>query len=257
MKKPIAISITSMLVVVIIVLGVMLGFVNSKLSATKQTLANAQLELSTTKGTLASTQIELSSTKQTLASIQAELSSIKENKGMLWANPPAMQIDTAKKYYAAVDTCLGSFTIQLFPQESPIAVNNFVFLSRQGYYNGIIFHRIIKTFVIQTGDRTGTGTGDPGYRFADELPSKHKYEPGIVAMANTGPNTNGSQFFICTGFDSSALDRYPNYTQFGRVIEGMDIVQKIASVPVGVSTSGESSKPLDPPVIHSIIISEQ
>ena len=110
-----------------------------------------------------------------------------------------MQIDTSKKYVATVDTTLGTFKIQLLPQETPKTVNNFVFLSRDGFYNGVIFHRIMKTFMIQTGDPLGTGAGGPGYQFADELPPKHKYDPGIVAMANAGPNTNGSQFFICTG----------------------------------------------------------
>jgi cyclophilin family peptidyl-prolyl cis-trans isomerase len=137
-----------------------------------------------------------------------------------------------------------------------LTVNNFIFLSKQGFYNGVIFHRIIKTFMIQTGDPTGTGMGDPGYKFADELPPKHKYDVGIVAMANSGPNTNGSQFFICTGTDAKSLDNYPNYTQFGQVSEGMDVVQKIASVPV-VSNGRELSKPVTPPVIISITITEQ
>ncbi len=173
-----------------------------------------------------------------------------------YSQPPAMQIDTAKKYTATIDTSLGVFKIELFPQESPLTVNNFVFLSREGFYNGVIFHRIIKDFMIQTGDPKGTGSGGPGYRFADELPPKHQYEPGIVAMANAGPNTNGSQFFICTGPSSRNLDNYPNYTQFGRVIEGMDIVTEIASVPV-VSNGREVSQPTNPPVIKSITINEQ
>ena len=173
-----------------------------------------------------------------------------------WSTPPAMQIDTSKTYIATIDTTLGSFKVQLFTQESPKTVNNFVFLARQGYYNGIIFHRIIKTFMIQTGDPTGTGSGGPGYKFADELPPKHSYDPGIVAMANAGPNTNGSQFFICTGASARNLNNYPNYTQFGQVIEGMDVVQNIASVPV-VSNGQEVSKPTNPPSIKSITITEQ
>jgi cyclophilin family peptidyl-prolyl cis-trans isomerase len=176
-----------------------------------------------------------------------------------YSQPPAMQIDTSKKYYASVETTLGAFKIQLFPQETPKTVNNFVFLSREGFYNGVIFHRIIKEFMIQTGDPKGTGSGGPGYRFADELPPKHKYEPGIVAMANAGPNTNGSQFFICTGASSRNLDGYPNYTQFGKIIEGMDVVQKIASVPVVANPNNprEISKPSDPPAIKSITITEE
>lgn len=186
----------------------------------------------------------------------AQEASVPSPKPMKWSTPPAMEIDTAKSYTALVDTTLGSFKIQLLPQESPKTVNNFVFLSRQGYYNGVIFHRIIKTFMIQSGDQTGTGAGGPGYRFADELPPKHSYEPGIVAMANAGPDTNGSQFFICTGADARNLDRYPNYTQFGKVIEGMDVVQKIASVQVK-SNGREVSQPVDPPVIKSITITEE
>ncbi|MCX6010199.1 MAG: peptidylprolyl isomerase, partial [Chloroflexi bacterium] len=123
-----------------------------------------------------------------------------------------MQIDKSKKYTATLDTSEGSFKIELFAQESPLTVNNFVFLANQGFFNGVIFHRIMKNFMIQTGVPKGTGTGGPGYKFADELPPKHKYEPGIVAMANSGPNSNGSQFFICTGPDSTGLQ--PKYTQF-------------------------------------------
>jgi cyclophilin family peptidyl-prolyl cis-trans isomerase len=172
-----------------------------------------------------------------------------------WNMPPAMQIDPAKKYTAVFDTSLGGFKVELLAGESPNTVNNFVFLARQKYYNGIIFHRIIKTFMIQGGDPTGTGCGGPGYQFADELPVKHSYDVGMVAMANAGPNTNGSQFFICTGADSKCLDSQPNYTQFGKVIEGLDTVQKIATVPVTYS-NGEMSHPRTPPVIMSITISE-
>jgi cyclophilin family peptidyl-prolyl cis-trans isomerase len=173
-----------------------------------------------------------------------------------WTQPPSMQIDTSKKYTATFETSLGSFKIELYAQESPKTVNNFVFLSREGFYNGVIFHRIIKDFMIQTGDPKGTGMGSPGYKFADELPPKHKYEPGIVAMANSGANTNGSQFFICTGPTAANLNQMPNYTQFGKVIEGMDIVMKIASVQTVLGADGNMSKPVNPPVIKSISITE-
>ena len=172
-----------------------------------------------------------------------------------WNMPPAMQIDLAKKYTAVFDTSLGGFKVELLAGESPNTVNSFVFLARQKYYDGIIFHRIIRTFMIQGGDPTGTGCGGPGYQFADELPVKHPYDVGMMAMANAGPNTNGSQFFICTGVDAKCLDSQPNYTQFGRVIEGLDTVQKIATVPVTYS-NGEVSHPQIPPVIMSITISE-
>ena len=174
-----------------------------------------------------------------------------------WSTPPAMQIDTSKTYFATVDTTLGTFKIQLFANESPKTVNNFIFLSQQGFYDGVIFHRISKTFMIQTGDPRGTGTGGPGYKFADELPPKHSYESGIVAMANAGPNTNGSQFFICTGSDAERLNDYPNYTQFGKVVDGMDVVQQIAAVPVGPGNPGENSRPVNPPVINKISITSQ
>ena len=174
-----------------------------------------------------------------------------------WSTPPAMQIDTSKTYFATVDTTLGTFKIQLFTDESPKTVNNFVFLSQQAFYDGVIFHRIIKTFMIQSGDPTGTGRGGPGYKFADELPPKHSYDPGIVAMANAGPNTNVSQFFICTGSDAERLNSYPNYTQFGKVVDGMDVVQKIAAVPVGPGNPGENSRPVNPPVINKISITSQ
>ncbi|MEN8615020.1 peptidylprolyl isomerase [Dehalogenimonas sp. THU2] len=178
------------------------------------------------------------------------------NNAKKWTSPPEMMINPAKKYTATMETSLGSFKIELLASESPKTVNNFVFLAKEGFYDSVIFHRIIKTFMAQTGDPTGTGAGGPGYRFADELPVKHSYDPGIVAMANAGPNTNGSQFFICTGVDATGLNGAPNYTQFGRVIEGMDTVQKIASTPVTRSPHGEMSRPVEPPVIKSIEISE-
>jgi cyclophilin family peptidyl-prolyl cis-trans isomerase len=171
-----------------------------------------------------------------------------------WSAPPGMQIVKSKTYTATVETSLGNFKIKFFTQDAPNTVNNFIFLSRQGYYNGVIFHRIIQDFMIQSGDPTGTGSGSPGYKFKDELPPKRPYDIGIVAMANSGTNTNGSQFFICTGPKSTTLPA--KYTQFGEVIEGMDIVQKIAAVKVVANTRGEVSKPVDPPVIQSITINE-
>ncbi|MCL2678690.1 MAG: peptidylprolyl isomerase [Dehalococcoidia bacterium] len=166
-----------------------------------------------------------------------------------------MIIDSAKTYTATFDTSLGSFKVELFASESPLTANNFVFLAKQKFYDGVVFHRIIKTFMIQGGDPEGTGRGGPGYRFADELPVKHPYDVGILAMANAGPDTNGSQFFICTGPDARFLDSQPNYTQFGKVVDGMDVVMKIASVPVTYA-GGEMSRPQTPPVINSVAISE-
>ena len=173
---------------------------------------------------------------------------------MQWKTPPPMTIDPTKTYTATINTNYGDITVQLFANESPITVNNFVFLSQQGFYKNVKFHRIIKTFMIQTGDPTGTGAGGPGYKFADELPTKHQYGPGIVAMANAGPNTNGSQFFICTGSDSAGLNYQPNYTQFGQVTGGMDVVQKIAAVPVKAGPGGETSTPTVDVHINSVTI---
>jgi cyclophilin family peptidyl-prolyl cis-trans isomerase len=152
-----------------------------------------------------------------------------------------MTIDQNKTYTATIKTNLGDIVVQLFPKDAPLAVNNFVFLARQGFYDGVVFHRVVKGFVIQGGDPTGTGRGDPGYKFADEKVTKD-YVPGTLAMANSGPNTNGCQFFI-TLADLSGGKLPKNYTIFGLVSSGMDVVQKIGNVPVKASSSGELSSP--------------
>jgi cyclophilin family peptidyl-prolyl cis-trans isomerase len=161
--------------------------------------------------------------------------------------PPAMTIDLSKLYTATIDTSAGSITVELYPAHAPQTVNNFVFLAREGFYDGVIFHRTISGFMIQGGDPTGTGTGGPGYRFRDEFHEKTKYNRGTVAMANAGPNTNGSQFFIC--HDSVGL---PNaYTIFGEVADGMDVVDVIAEAPTGAQ-----DRPIEPVTINSITITE-
>ncbi len=144
-----------------------------------------------------------------------------------WSAPPAMAIDPSKTYTATVTTDVGPFTIQLDPSTAPKTVNNFVFLAKQHFYDCIIFHRVIPSFVDQTGDPTGTGEGGPGYQFADELPKKAspQYPLGSVAMANSGPNTNGSQFFIVAGSQGETLA--PSYSLFGKVTSGMNVVDKI------------------------------
>ncbi|UKS28974.1 peptidylprolyl isomerase [Paenibacillus sp. HWE-109] len=175
-----------------------------------------------------------------------------------WTKAPDMMIDVKKTYQADVVTSKGSFTIDLFADEAPKTVNNFVFLSKEGFYNNITFHRIIKTFMIQTGDPKGTGTGGPGYKFADELKTTHKYEAGIVAMANSGPNTNGSQFFICSGDDCASLNKSPNYSIFGKVTaEGMATIAKIAETPVEMGGEATPSKPKEKVTITSITIKEK
>lgn len=174
-----------------------------------------------------------------------------------WSSPPEMKIDPNKSYRATVTTSKGTFTIELFAKDAPKTVNNFVFLSKEGFYNDVTFHRIIQSFMIQTGDPLGNGTGGPGYKFEDELNTPYQYEPGIVAMANSGKNTNGSQFFICTGEDSKNLNRQPNYTIFGKVIEGMDVVQKIAATPVKQGNEPSPSVPTEKVTIQSITITEK
>lgn len=171
-----------------------------------------------------------------------------------WSSPPAMKIDKEKSYSAVIETSKGKITIELFAKEAPLAVNNFVFLANEGFYKNVVFHRIIRPFMIQTGDPKGTGSGGPGYTFADELGGSRKYGIGTVAMANAGPNTNGSQFFIGTGMNVANLNSMPNYTIFGNVIDGMDVVQKIASVPVKPGPSGEDSSPKEKIVIKNITI---
>ena len=171
--------------------------------------------------------------------------------------PPPMTINTEKQYFAVVNTSLGSFKIKLLAKDAPLTVNNFVFLSREGFYNGIVFHRIIKDFMIQTGDPLGNGTGGPGYKFKDELPNKIQYAAGVVAMANAGANTNGSQFFICNGEKAALLNNSPNYTIFGQVVEGMDVVLNISNVPVKNNGMGELSKPVNNVTIKDISIEEK
>ncbi|WP_187147783.1 peptidylprolyl isomerase [Heliomicrobium modesticaldum] len=178
----------------------------------------------------------------------------KNNK---YDKPPAMTIDPGKEYHATVRTNAGDFTIKLRPQDAPRTVNNFLFLARERFYDGIRFHRIIGDFMIQTGDPLGKGTGGPGYRFADELPVKIPYGPGVVAMANAGPDTNGSQFFICTGDAAKNLNSNPNYTIFGEVIGGMDVVKRIADTPVEAGPGGEISQPLLDTVIYEVRVEEQ
>src|SRR6202453_5103953 len=163
---------------------------------------------------------------------------------------PPMLIDTSKRYVATMVTSHGTMVIALDPLAAPKTVNSFVFLARYHYFDGVIFHRIIPGFVLQGGDPTGTGRGGPGYKFADELPKAGRYELGSLAMANAGPNTNGSQFFIISG---AAGQRWPrHYSLFGKVVGGLDIVQAIDAV----GTPG-AVKPKEKVTIESVTITEQ
>jgi cyclophilin family peptidyl-prolyl cis-trans isomerase len=162
---------------------------------------------------------------------------------------PPMVIDPAKRYTAEVDTSIGHLTIALDAAGAPNTVNNFVYLSRYHYYDGVIFHRIIKGFMCQGGDPTGTGRGGPGYKFADELPKPGRYEIGSVAMANAGPNTNGSQFFIVSG--ASGVGLPPQYSLFGKVVAGLDVVAAMEAV-----DTDRGDRPKTDVVINSVTISE-
>ena len=168
-----------------------------------------------------------------------------------YKNPPEFSIDVNKSYSAEINTTSGLMTVELFTDIAPNTVNNFVALSEDGYYNNIIFHRVIKDFMIQGGDPSGTGHGEmgkyPGYEFGDELNNPMPYERGILAMANRGPNTNGSQFFIMHS-------DYPlpyQYTIFGKVTQGLDVIDQIAMV-----ETDASDKPLNDVIINSITIKD-
>jgi cyclophilin family peptidyl-prolyl cis-trans isomerase len=171
-----------------------------------------------------------------------------------WTSPPPMTIDPSKTYTATVTTDVGSFTIQLDPKAAPKTVNNFVFLAKQHFYDCIVFHRVIQTFMDQTGDPTGTGDGGPGYQFADELPktASPQYPIGSVAMANSGPNTNGSQFFVVTGPEGESLA--PSYSLFGKVVSGMDVLDKINSG--GSAASSSTGTPVTLHRMVSVTVSE-
>jgi len=142
-----------------------------------------------------------------------------------WSQPPAMEIDPKKNYKATISTSRGDIVVELSAQNAPKTVNNFVFLARQGYYDGVTFHRVIDNFMIQGGDPTGTGRGGPGYKFEDEVKNNPlKHETGVISMANAGPGTNGSQFFI-THSPQSHLNG--KHTVFGKVVQGQDVVDSI------------------------------
>lgn len=168
-----------------------------------------------------------------------------------YSSPPSMTIDQEKTYLVTLNTDHGDMVLEMFASEVPNTVNNFVFLARDGYYDNVIFHRVIKGFMIQGGDPDGTGRGGPGYTFADESFTRD-YLRGTVAMANAGPNTNGSQFFII--HEATALPK--NYTVFGQVNEGLDVLDAIATAEVTLSGQGELSKPVNAVYIKSATVIE-
>ena len=145
------------------------------------------------------------------------------NKPMSYSAPPPMTIDTSKQYTATIETEKGNLVLELFASDVPLTVNNFVFLAREGFYDGTTFHRVIPDFMAQGGDPTGTGTGGPGYKFADEF-TEHTHGTGALSMANSGPNTNGSQFFI-TYTPQPHLDNH--HSVFGQLTDGMDVLKAL------------------------------
>ncbi len=184
---------------------------------------------------------------QTKPESQAMPASLSANKQ---TQQPEMIIDQSGEYTVTLQTSAGKIVIRLHNAEVPITANNFYALAKQGFYDGTIFHRVIDGFMVQGGDPRGDGTGGPGYKFADE-PFSGEYSRGTVAMANSGPNTNGSQFFIM--HQDYALP--PNYTIFGTVIEGLEVVDAIATAQVSGSFSGEMSRPVTPVVVEQAVVS--
>ncbi len=185
-----------------------------------------------------------SQTPVTDNSTQDEVAPIPSNNG------PTMEIDQNKEYSAVLHTTEGDITIVFNAKQTPITVNNFVTLAKKDFYNGTIFHRVIKGFMIQGGDPTGTGSGGPGYQFDDEA-FQGEYSRGTVAMANAGPDTNGSQFFIM----HADVPLPKDYVIFGKVTKGMDVVDKIAGAPV--YPQGEGSTPVNPVKVNTVDILEK
>ncbi len=174
----------------------------------------------------------------------------------MWDSAPQMVIDPAKTYIATIETNRGDIVIQLAASTAPVTVNNFVCLSRAGYYDVTVFHRIIQGFMVQGGDPTGTGTGDPGYQINDELPQgETPYARGTIAMANAGPNTNGSQFFIVHQDQPANFPK--SYSVFGQVTTGIEVLDTLTTIPVADNGRGEASRPLATVGIKTIVITEQ
>lgn len=167
-------------------------------------------------------------------------------------DPSTHKLEEGKKYLAVIKTNKGDMKVELFADKTPNTVNNFVYLAKEKFYDGIVFHRIIKDFMIQAGCPKGDGTGDAGYKFDDEK-FEGEYTRGTLAMANAGPNTNGSQFFIM--HKDNQLP--PNYIIFGNIVEGLDTLDKIAEVEVSASMMGEMSVPVEPVMINTIEIIEE
>lgn len=184
--------------------------------------------------------------------INQNASNSADMKKKQYSAPPKMSISSEKKYFATMTTDKGEVKIELFNTENPVTVNNFVFLAKEGFYEGTVFHRIVKDFMIQGGDPKGDGSGGPGYKFNDEKITRD-YAKGIIAMANSGPNTNGSQFFIM--LKDTPLPK--NYVIFGKVVEGLEAVDKIGQSETVDNGYGEKSKPTQLTKIEKVAIEEK
>ncbi len=165
-----------------------------------------------------------------------------------YKSEPEMQIDPSKRYSAEMVTDKGTMVFALDAISAPRTVNSFTFLAREGFYEGIVFHRVIPGFVLQAGCPEGIGTGGPGYRFDDELAASTRFEYGSLAMANAGPNTNGSQFFVISGPDGESLP--PLYAHFGKIVKGLEVIKEINDI------GTRSGSPTEPVFIQSITITE-
>ena len=186
----------------------------------------------------------------------AEASDTPEGDVKQYSAHPGTVIEAGKSYSAIVKTNLGDMTFDLLADESPLAVNSFVFLAREGYFDGVIFHRIIPGFMGQSGDPTGTGGGGPGYKYDIETPGR-PYIRGSLAMANAGPGTNGSQFFIVFDNLTDQGRLSPDYSLFGQISDGEPALKALESVPVTAKPSGERSQPLEEVRISMIEIIER
>ncbi|HEX6130423.1 MAG TPA: peptidylprolyl isomerase [Actinomycetota bacterium] len=165
--------------------------------------------------------------------------------------PGTDTLDPETAYRAVIETSCGRIVVDLDAGGAPRAVASFVFLAGEGFFDGLTFHRVVPGFVVQAGDPAGDGTGGPGYGFEDELRGRMRYEEGTLAMANSGPNTNGSQWFVVSGPDGANLDQTPNYTIFGEVVDGIDVVARIDGVPV------EGDRPTQAVYVEAIAIRER
>ena len=198
------------------------------------------------------------------SSTAAELCSSKApktagEKKPTFKHAPEMTIDPKATYTATMKTSCGTIEMELYPDVAPIGVNNFVFLARQGFYDGLTFHRIVAGFVVHGGDPAGDGSGGPGYQFDNEISKKVTFaDAGMLAYANSGVDTNGSQFFI-TLAPATGLDPTPSasYTIFGKVTKGMDVAQKMGALPTSDNGQGELSVPTQPVYIDSVTIDEK